>query len=136
MLEPPPLHSPKRRQYDLCEVEQVYKLMVELRLTNDHKLTELLEQLIDLAGSREFLPAIVSIRSLFMEVKYKREGSGYIVPLKMLQGITDSQPTSIFSMETEKSTDYYQYMMNRNSLEEHFRKMNGLREDAIAKAHP
>ncbi|KAI8893461.1 hypothetical protein BC833DRAFT_608313 [Globomyces pollinis-pini] len=79
-------HSPftfPRITSDIKEVDALAELISQLGVPIDIHLTESFHRLVELAGSRDFLPLFSSIQEYVHKLKWAREGlfnTGYIVP--------------------------------------------------------
>ncbi|KAI9089461.1 hypothetical protein DFS34DRAFT_598015 [Phlyctochytrium arcticum] len=83
MLEPPPIFSTARHLHDIREIEDLARLVLDLSVPLDPIVCEAFERLVELAGSREFLPAVASLHHYLNHVKWTREdlgNCGYIAP--------------------------------------------------------
>ncbi|KAJ3282543.1 hypothetical protein HK104_010837 [Borealophlyctis nickersoniae] len=74
MLGPPPLYTPARHTSDIREIEELARLVIELAVPLDGILCEAFERLVELAGTREFLPAFASFQQYLLKIKWVREG--------------------------------------------------------------
>ncbi|KND04464.1 uncharacterized protein SPPG_00192 [Spizellomyces punctatus DAOM BR117] len=83
MLEPPPIFSSARHIHDIREIEDLARLVLDLSVPLDPIVCEAFERLVELAGSRDFLPAVASLHHYLNHVKWTREdigNCGYIAP--------------------------------------------------------
>jgi hypothetical protein len=78
-----PIHSFSRTKADIKDIEQLGDLINQLGLQLDCQLVEAFQRLVELAGSRDFLPFFSQIQSYALKLKWAREGrwnTGYVVP--------------------------------------------------------
>ncbi|TPX65717.1 hypothetical protein SpCBS45565_g04930 [Spizellomyces sp. 'palustris'] len=83
MLEPPPIFSSARHIHDIREIEDLARLVLDLSVPLDPIVCEAFERLVELAGSRDFLPAVASLHHYLNHVKWTRQdigNCGYIAP--------------------------------------------------------
>ncbi|KAJ3091570.1 hypothetical protein HK102_000051 [Quaeritorhiza haematococci] len=91
MLELPDLWTNKRHTYDIYEIENLASLVNELKLPLDTAICETFERLVELAGSKEFMPAVSRIQNALLRMKWSREGCfgvGYTVPIAYIHAMT------------------------------------------------
>lgn len=74
MIEPPPLYSDKRHVHDILEIESLARLVTELNIPLNSTICETFERLVELAGTRDFMPAFSQLQHGLMNVKWVREG--------------------------------------------------------------
>jgi hypothetical protein len=78
-----PIHSFSRTKADIKDIEQLGELINQLGLQLDCQLVEAFQRLVELAGSRDFLPFFSQIQNYALKLKWAREGrwnTGYVVP--------------------------------------------------------
>jgi hypothetical protein len=82
-MELHPIHSFSRTKSDIRDIEQLGDLINQLGLNVDGQVTEAFQRLVELAGSKDFLPLYSHIQSYALKLKWAREGrwnTGYVVP--------------------------------------------------------
>ncbi|KAJ3187539.1 hypothetical protein HDU85_006834 [Gaertneriomyces sp. JEL0708] len=85
---PPPLCTMQRHSYDIKEIESLAKLVLELNVPLCPTICEAFERLVELAGTKDFLPASASLGHYLHWVKFKRGEGGYVAPWNCVVGIT------------------------------------------------
>jgi hypothetical protein len=78
-----PIHSYSRTKSDIRDIEQLGDLINQLGLNLDVQVTDAFQRLVELAGSKDFLPLFSHIQNYALKLKWAREGrwnTGYVVP--------------------------------------------------------
>jgi hypothetical protein len=92
MIEPPRLFTHDRLVFDIREIESLATLIIDLALPVDRALCESFERLVELAGTRDFLPSFSKLQDLLYGIKTKQTAQleyGWIVPQSSLQELSD-----------------------------------------------
>lgn len=93
IVAPPPLFTYSRHMYDIEEIESLARLVLELPANlTDPILSDAFERLVELAGTRDFLPSVASLHQYLFGIKLARLGSfgiGYIVSWYAIASLND-----------------------------------------------
>ncbi|RKO88775.1 hypothetical protein BDK51DRAFT_51818 [Blyttiomyces helicus] len=74
----PPIDSETRQAHDFKEVEVLANLAIELNVPQDATLNEAFELLVEVAGTRDFMPAASSLHQWLLSKKAMREAEGCV----------------------------------------------------------
>ena len=102
MIEPPKLYTHDRLIFDIREIESLASLIIDLAIPVDFVLRESFERLVELAGTRDFLPYFSKIQETILNLKHGRKRTsecGMIVPLSSLTELSEWAKKSV---ENEK----------------------------------
>ncbi|KAJ3319764.1 hypothetical protein HDV06_005965 [Boothiomyces sp. JEL0866] len=103
------INCSNRIKSDIREIEYLGELVTQLNLPLDVNTMEIFQRLVEVAGTKEFIPLLSSIQHYVLKLKWAREGTwntGYIVPWMSLYSCLGgaSQLVSIATHYTESIT--------------------------------